>query len=204
MVNSTKKLKRVGQSPVKQFIARNRRLVIIAILFLLAVLGVLGISIYEQYSTYRDRNNVIKMQEFVRDMTHEMQLANGQLKWIDMSHCTVYEPRLFGEKTRYSCDSSYESYIKVEDEGVIKRVIDNNNLILKTKAKDVSNISGYPNSTEGNNTRKSIDFTLENTTTDKCDMNYVLTEQERQRLLKIYIRCFQHTERAYFEPIKHV
>lgn len=211
MANPVKKNKKIATNDKKfnPFSSHSKREKIIAIVFFAALIILLGIGAYAQYAAKTDKDNVIMMRKDVRSIVKKMQSVDGEVKWADISHCTIHEPRLFGDEIRYTCDASYEGSIEVNEDQDIKNVINDNYSILQASSRVDSTIDIYPSinkdvpSSENiNRDIKSIDFVLFNVPSAKCDMNYIVTQQDVTQLLKLYIRCYQSTKKAYFEPIK--
>ena len=179
-------------------------------LAIVILLGLVGVWLYFQYQSSMDKQDVIMMREGVKRIASRLETVNSGMDWRNLSQCTVYEPRLFGDKTRYSCDAAYEASTEVSDQTEIESIVRRAQTALEDNSR-ASSLNDYPKISRDDSINEkdqssivSIDFKLSSVDTEKCDMNYILTYIESRQILKLYLRCYQDTNAAYFKPIDYV
>lgn len=198
----------------------NKRESIVVLLFISILATLLSIGAYTQYISQVDERNVIKMHSNTTDIKASFDSSDGKIEWKDGSHCTVIDPRLFGEETQYSCTSTYKTSRVVAGQDDINSTIDLYQRVLQSNAgTHLNNTKSikYPVYTEDIAYLTKPDyqkpmqtsiygFTLNAVKPAKCHTNYELRSDTARAGVEMVVElsCFIDTKKAYFEPIERI
>lgn len=196
---------------ISQFIPYHKISIFICILLAAILIYIVGGRLYSNYTTTMNAVDTANMRDRMYDIAEQLRTANAQVKWDDTSSCTVYEPRKFGDTTRFSCTSSYEANMTLHDLAEVDHTVGRYQSILVTDEKIIVSDETTPSERQGRDSSvigasypRSFNFNLSGVRTDKCDINYSVTDRNAEYHLKIYVRCYKNTAEAYFEPIRRI
>jgi hypothetical protein len=190
--------------------------VIILTLLLLAGLGIIANILY---GNWRDEHNVTIMRSVAIELKDDLAKARPGIIWQDKSHCTVIEPRLFGESTTYSCTSEYSAAVDVDGQGAIDAVFKQQQNVLASNAKinqvrvlhhpqfmTGQEVQALPSYERNPNLAGSVNFVLKGSHPEGgCSLSYELDNPRFSTVrMGMNLRCSVDTKRTYFNPVETI
>lgn len=216
---ATVKKKYLGRNGEKHSMTTRKHIKGIILVVMVATVGLLCVVAYGIINATDDKSNTEVMRRDIAVLVKDLETVYSGMEWKSGSFCTVVKPRSFGDDEKYSCTAVYKSTRSVANQDEIDDIVDTYYEVLK--ASDRAEVESRPTDRYPvyNANKALLDkpgykkleqisaltFNLKSIKAAKCGIEYELNNDSKMGVvLSSELKCYQDTQKAYFEPIEYI